>query len=1237
MCKADPNRLIGGTVKSFLSKGLLLAGLSAGCLLWGQNASTSLHGVVKDPTGAVLPGAKVTLTNELKGSVTETTTNATGLYNFAQIPPAHYKVTVTVSGFADQSKSAELLVNQPATIDFTESVESNTVTIDVSAQVQTLNTTDATIGNSVANEVIAALPLDGRDPAALLSLQPGVLFIGQKPSEVGSDGRQGSVSGARSDQSSISLDGIEDDDELNGYAFQGILRSTVDSTEEFRVTTSNANADAGRSSGAQISLVTKSGTNHLHGSLYEYNRPSNTVANDWFLKETQLSTGVENRPVKYIQNVFGGSASGPALKDKLFFFFNYEGQRIATNSAETRTVPTASFMAGELKYTDETGATQTLSSAQIAQLDANCTACSSPGVNKALISYYSAVPVATGTTEGDKLNSGSYLFSSPKPITLNTSILKLDYELNATNRVFVRGNLQKDTNSNVEQFPGQPPSDQTIDNSKGFVIGHTWTPRSNLVNDLRYGFTRQGYSDRGVGKGEYVYVRFLNQPTSQERTTIRHVPVNTITDALTLAKGNHSISLGGSWHRIDFLTQTDENSYNGASTNPSWLKGNAPSPTTIGMPNFSAGFKTSFMRAYATMIGTVPEYDQNINYKVADATSATIMAEGAMVTREFVTNNFEYYLQDTWHVNQKLTVNFGFHHSLAQVPYETHGQQIAPTVDTHDWFAKRAEYAAEGKVYEPDLIFAPNGKQNGKPGYWSKQKLNLAPRLSAAYALTPKTSVRAGAGLYFDHFGEALAQRFSDSGAFGLSATLESATSYYTYASSPRFSGGNVMPNIPVSTPDKTVTYPYTYPEGSLSIEWGVDNHLKTPYSAAFNFSVQRELPAGFTLEATYIGRLGRNLLQNLDMAEPVNFVDPQGAGDYYTAAARLAKVVDENQGYAANVEAIPYFEHVFPQMKNTDSEGESATQAIYNNEYAPNRTSWGLIQALYDIDAGCYYGCPDGTRFWQNQFASLYAKSSIGHSSYNAGQLVLRHPFSHGLSLDFSYTLSKSLDWGSDVERSARGYGAVQNSFKPWLNKGVSDFDTRHLITGSWVYALPVGRGRLLAANSSRLVDTFIGGWQWSGLYRWTSGLPFSLNDAGWNTNWDIPSWSVVTGKVKTHKHIDAYGNPQVFADPDAIYNGVASGTPIRIAYPGEAGQRNNFRGDGFFDIDSSLSKNFDLHKFGKLHGTWDVFNVTNSVRFDPYSLTTTISESALGNYDTELGGQSPFRRMQFSLRWDF
>ncbi|MDR3739232.1 MAG: TonB-dependent receptor [Terracidiphilus sp.] len=1231
---------------------MFLCTLASLTLAFGQSATTSLRGVIKDPSGALVSGAKITLVDSAKGTALSATSGSTGLYVFAQIPPAHYKISVTASGFGDQSKTAELLVNQPATIDFTMNVQTSTVTVDVSAAAQTINTTDATIGNSVGNEAIETLPLDGREPAALLSLQPGVLFLGQKGSDAGSDGRQGAVSGSRSDQSSISVDGIDDNDQANGYAFQGVLRSTLDSTEEFRVTTSNGNADSGRSSGAQISLVTKSGTNKFHGALYEYHRPTNTVANDWFLKQSQIASGIENRPTKYVQNVFGGTVGGPIWKDKLFFFFNYEGQRIATNEAVSDvTTPTASFLTDhELKYIDVNGDTQTITEAQIAQLDAGCTQCSTygvtPGVSAAMMSYYANVPVANGSSLGDGLNSGSYVFSSPRPQRFNTSIFKLDYNLNSTNHLFARGNLQKDILASVEQFPGQPASSRRVDNSKGMVFGHTWTPTASIVNDVRYGYIRQGYADAGIGQGQYVFVRFLTQPTAQTRSTITSVPVHNITDSLTINKGNHTILLGGSWHNVTVNSSSDANSYSGASTNPNWLGGNPPDPTTLGLPAVSDGFQSDYAVAYTTIVGNVPSLTKVYNYNITSATSATLLNEGSIINRHFRSNEFEYFLQDSWRITPKLTVMLGVHHSLLQTPYETKGQQIAPTVDTHQWFLDRATAAAKGTVNQPDLTFAPNGKANGKPSFWPKQKMNLAPRASIVYALDPKTAIRAGAGLYFDHFGEGMSQRLSSNASFGLSTSITNSAAVYSYETSPRFTGPHNLPNISVASADQTETFPYTYPEGNGAIVWGVDNRLKTPYTESMNLSVQRELPAGFTLEVSYLGRMGRHLFQTVDLAEPVDYVDPKGAGDYYTAGAALSKVSDAAGGcniYSGNGCTVPtitpdqYWEDVFPQMQNYDYEGESATEAIYNNEWAPYRYTWGATQAIYDIDYSCYYGCPNGTLFWQPQFASLYAKSSIGMSYYNAGQLVLRHPTSHGLNLDFSYTWSKSIDMGSDVERAGYGYGAIQNSFRPALNRGVSDFDTKHLVTTDYSYLLPLGRGKLVAANAGHLLDTIIGGWQWSGLARYTSGLPFSVNEQGYTTNWELGSWGVQTGKVKLRKHYDSDGTPQAFDDPTAIQNGVTTGGPIRVAYPGEAGQRNPYRGEGFFNIDSSLNKSFGLGEFGKLRFAWDVFNVTNSVRFDVYSLGSTITTSSLGKYSSELGGNAPFRHMQFSLRYDF
>ncbi len=343
--------------------------------------------------------------------------------------------------------------------------------------------------------------------------------------------------------------------------------------------------------------------------------------------------------------------------------------------------------------------------------------------------------------------------------------------------------------------------------------------------------------------------------------------------------------------------------------------------------------------------------------------------------------------------------------------------------------------------------------------------------------------------------------------------------------------------------------------------------------------------------------------------------------------------------------------------MANFDFPGQSATQAIYSDEWAPFRSNLGATTALADLDFFCSsgsefdsfgnpvpYPCPANqqSRFWQNQFSSLYALSTIGMSYYNAAQVTLRHPMSHGLQADISYTFSKSIDFGSDAERAtefsngvAFGNSSIINTWKPSLNRAVSDFDTKHLITVDWVYQLPFGKGASFLSNSNGFVNAFIGGWQLSGILRATSALPFSLYDPGWTTDWQQSSNGVVTGNVKTHRHFDSNGNPQFFDNPSAINSGISTGGPIRLSYPGENGQRNKFRGDGVFDMDSGLSKAWSLGEYGKLKFGWEVYNVTNTNRFDvPGGQQTQLTAGSLGISNTLLG--TP-RRMQFSLRYDF
>jgi hypothetical protein len=1253
-------------VKRSLWGWVLLCTLSTATLVFGQNATTSLRGVVKDPSGALVAGATIILTDNSTGKTMSTTASSMGLYDFLQIFPAKYTIKVTAAGFGEQSKTAELLVNQPATIDFTLTVQSSSVTVDVSAAAQTLNTADASLGSSADSAEIQALPSETRNVPDLLSLQPGVLYL---PPTI-TDSRSGSVNGGRSDQGNVTIDGIDDNDQVNGFAFTGVLRETVDSVEEFRVTTGDANADAGRSSGAQVSLVTKSGTNKFHGAAYEYNRPTITVANDWFNKQAELNSGEPNIPGKLIRNIFGGAFGGPIKKDKLFFFGNYEGSRIAENVQVTRTTPTASAQAGNLSYADGNGNTQSLSPSQVAALDAGCEICNTstypepPGPNPNALAYFNSMPAANGSTLGDGgYNSGSYSFSSPDPLRLNTSIGRIDYVPSDRHRLFVRGNLQKDVGSTLpaldsrEQFPGQGPSNLTEDNSKGITAGETWSISPNLINDIRYGYTRQGFSTRGVGSGDYVDFRFLDTPTAETRTTITDIPVNNIVDNLSWTKGKHTLQFGGNWRLVHQNYSSDQNSFNSATTNPYWLGGNPPAPANLG-----GGFENSYVIAYASLVGTVPQITDNFNYKITSATSGAAIQEGAGIARNFKANEIEWYVQDAWRVQPNLTITFGIRHTILQTPYEVNGQMVTPTINTHAWYLQRESAAQAGQVYEPDLQFAPAGPHYGQPGFWPKAKDNFAPRLAIAYSPDGKTSIRAGAGMYYDHYGEALIFNFDQHGSFGMSSQVSNPAGVYgfegdaTRLPSPRFVGRQTLPAISVGAAPTTQTYPYYAPQGNFAITWGLDNKMQTPYSEMFDFSVQRELPGGFTLETAYVGRLGRHLLQQLDMAEPVDYVDPAGGGDYYAAGRQLSMEVDangDNYGNAGNglpqvsVPAIQYFEDVFPFMAGVDFAGESATEAIYNNEWAPYRENLGATTALSDIDFYCNYGCPAGWQphFWQDQFSSLYVLSSSGMSYYNAGQLTLRHPSSHGLLMDFSYTLSKSIDFGSDAERSTEfgltgntannsSFSEVINTWKPYLNRGVSDFDTHHLITVDAVYQLPFGQGKMFGGGANRFGDAIIGGWQLSGINRWSSGLPFSLNDPGWTTDWQIESFGVVTQPLKVHRHFDTNGNPQYFDNAAGINTGVYSGAPIRISYPGETGQRNNFRGDGYFDVDTGLSKSWRIAEFGSLKFGWETYNVTNTVRFDPAWIGSGLTGGNLGIASKLL---TQPRRMQFSLRYDF
>ena len=599
--------------------------LAFGTLAFAQSATSSLHGTIADAKGAMVAGAAITLSNKSTGFSRTVKTDDQGTYQFLEVPPSTYVMTVTAAGFATTKRENVVLqVSSPATVNMALQVQGGSVVIDVTGEAPQVNTQDATLGNNFNSRQLTDLPSEGRDPVAILSLQPGVTYIGKTTDDQQmSDSRGGAVNGARSDQTNITLDGLDDNDQLEGFAFEGAMRTTLDSLQEFRVTTGNYDADSGRSSGAQVNLVTKSGTNAFHGSGYEYYRPNFTVANDWFNKQSELANNLPNVPGFVLRNTFGGTFGGPLKKDRLFFFLAYEGQRTSDQEQVTREVPTQSMADGELKYLCDPGSDPncsptnsiisvvgggqtfagfdiaTLTPAQVAALDQGNpagTGCASygtcpatpgnlwggPGPNGLITNIgganpaalFTKYPIPNSSSEGDLLNTAGYTFPGADPIKHDTYIVKLDYKINASgsHSLFVRGNLQNDHEKQPPQFPGQPPYAFVTNNSKGIAAGYTALISNNVINNFRYAFVRQGLGTGGVNNQDFVNFRGLDDTQAfGSQTILTNVPVNNFADDVSWTKGTHTIQFGTNWRFIRNNRQSNADNISFAQTNLYWL------------------------------------------------------------------------------------------------------------------------------------------------------------------------------------------------------------------------------------------------------------------------------------------------------------------------------------------------------------------------------------------------------------------------------------------------------------------------------------------------------------------------------------------------------------------------------------------------------------------------------------------------------------------------------------------
>ncbi|MCC6744340.1 MAG: hypothetical protein IT175_10820, partial [Acidobacteria bacterium] len=487
------------------------------------------------------------------------------------------------------------------------------------------------------------------------------------------------------------------------------------------------------------------------------------------------------------------------------------------------------------------------------------------------------------------------------------------------------------------------------------------------------------------------------------------------------------------------------------------------------------------------------------------------------------------------------------------------------------------------------------------------------------------SSIRGGFGVYYERIGAGLASTFDRDGSVGLTTQLENPSGGYDVSTSPRYAGVGVLPPLPGAPAGG---FPASLPPDTFAITFGLDRNIVTPVDYTVNLSFSRELPWDMTLETAYIGRFARNRLAQSDLAQPVNFRDPESGQDWNTVSGILADYLATSTRIR-DVPRIPYFENLYPDLA---ANGLTASQRAYRlaGFLAPD---WTFVQYYLDFVYPSRFG---PGLYFDDQYSSLAAWRSNEDTNYNGLQVMLRKRLNHGLTFDLNYTWSKSIDLTSEGERTTQfgsdynTTGFIINAFDRNQNRAVSDFDTTHAFNANWLWELPVGKGRWLASDANSVTDALIGGWQLSGILRMSSGFPVSVgNGRIWPTNWNITGWATPTGDIKGNTTRLPDG-PNLFDNPDLAI------TTFRNTRAGQSGGRNIIRGDGFFSLDFGLGKEFKLPWEGhRIQFRWEVFNATNTARFDVSSISLDLTNSGtFGRYQDTL---APPRVMQFGIRYEF
>ena len=1209
----------------------------------------SITGTVTDSSGAVVPGVTVTLENTLTGVKYTAVTNAIGSYTINELKPGPgYKVGFMRDGFKPTVITGMYLnVDSTRTQNASMSVGTTSQTVEVSAssQTETLDTTDATIGNNYQVQFLNDLPIEDRsNPGALFTMQPGVTL-------------DGSVTGARVDQSSVTLDGVDVNDNMTGCFGCIVANAPVDSVQEFRAVTAGPLSSAGEGGGGQYELVTKSGTNQFHGGVNQYHRDTDTEANAWF----NNNSGVPRPPL--IRNQFGAAIGGPIKRNKAFFFFDWNSRRDTLASLVDRTVPLDSYRAGSVSYINTAGTIETLSPAQVASYDPQ-----GVGYSQSMLGVYSSrYPRANDFSgdAGDLINTAGFRFNAPFPYIENDYTQRVDYTLNSKMKLFGRGTLTRTTGTeSAIQFPGDPLTHPFFDQSYTWVAGHTWTIGQNKVNQAEYGEAFESYNwpdtynpagitqwedwgGNGTG-GSIMTPPYSGASNAQGRS----FPIPFVKDDFSWEKGKHGITIGGTfkWETPDCYDILD---YNGPGIG---LGGNIYSLSTSGTNPLrpsdlnSSSQDTSFYdQAFTLALGRLASSGATFNY----GATGNILPQGTGSIAKDRYYETELYVGDTWKLTPELTISYGLRWQNYTVPYDTDGIESVPNMNFNQFFGARQTQSAAGafgNTAVPFVSYVLGGKANHGPGYLNPVNHNFAPRV--AFAFSPEfdesTVVDGGVGIIDDHtvVNSVLYQAEQYSYLFEASANTPYGTPGNPVASlmnDPRFSGLSSPPPPPSAPAAISAPYtPFLQGTGASAVPFGlinggafnegIDNTLKTPYSIQFDLGFQHEFPQGYILKMNYVGRVGRRLLGQADANQLIDFPDSIGNSGQMmgTAFANMEKSVRSGATGSA-ITPQPWFEDMIPRgtgvaygfASNTDLVAEGFAPLPYRGDFADT------VQAL-----AAYQLIPPNVGMG-SQYSEFTYYTNKGFSSYNGMLVTLHKNAAYGLQFDLNYTWSHSIDNTSLIANQIAfgGYGFICDVVRPRECRANSDFDVANYLNGNFIYDLPFGHGRTFAASAPLWVNEIIGGWSVSGLPSWHTGNTYQAFANAFVAGYANDAPAILAGSaglLKAHIHGGEGQRVNIYSDPTAAL--AAFHGPVGF----QIGTRNSLRGPGWFNIDLGAGKTFPIYEDKvNLKFRADAFNSTNHPSFGtPCNDITEATCYPFGNVTSTV---SAARVLQGSLRMEF